>query len=291
MAFGSPASRQQDYQSFQDDSQISDNDEQDKMFVYGFPTYQSVAPIYYAPSIGYPYVMNPVMNTVCTLQPGVRMPTMPVLQQPAYPNPNVPVYGPQQPFPQQPRPPVPNPNYRPPNPNNRPPNQQPNQRPVQRPNQQPNQRPIQRPNQGPNQQPNQRPIQRPNQGPNQQPNQRPIQRPNQYPNQGPQQPQRFGNGQYNGGGQYDGGQPMGGQGGQFDHPKSDYNNQNQNLGPKSFDIDDKFIPTVANPFPAPIPGFFDMNGMQCNPYMQTVYAQQPAVYQQPYVYQQPIVVG
>merc|ERR1719259_1614428 len=170
------------------------------------------------------------------------MPTMPVLQQPVYPNPNVPVYAPQQPFPQQPRPPVPNPNYRPPN-------QQPNQRPVQR----------------PNQQPNQRPIQRPNQGPNQQPNQRPIQRPNQYPNQGPQQPQRFGNGQY------DGGQPMGGQGGQFDHPKSDYNNQNQNLGPKSFEIDDKFIPTVANPFPAPIPGFYDINGMQCNPYMQTVY--------------------
>jgi len=278
VAFGSPASRQQDYQSFQDDSQISENDEQDKMFVInGFSMYpQSVAPIYYAPNIGYPYVMNPVMNTVCTLRAGVMMPTMPVLQQPIYPNPNVPVHGPQQPFPQQPRPPVPNPNYRPPNPNYRPPNQQPNQRPVQRPNQQPNQRPIQRPNQGPNQQPNQRPIQR--------------------PNQGPQQPQRFGNGQYNGGGQYGdgqygGGQPMGGQGGQFDHPKSDYNNQN--LGAKSFgdEIDDKFIPTVANPYPAPIPGFYDMNGMPCNPYMQTVYAQQPVVYQQPYVYQQSIVVG
>merc|ERR1711868_208310 len=127
-----------------DDSQISENDEQDKMFfVNGFSMYQSVAPIYYAPSVGYPYVMNPVMNTVCTLQPGVMMPTMPVLQQPMYPNPNVPVYAPQQPFPrppQQPRPPVPNPNYRPPNQG---PNQQPNQRPIQRPNQYPNQGPQQ----------------------------------------------------------------------------------------------------------------------------------------------------
>merc|ERR1712226_1598673 len=157
VAFGSPASR--DFDSSQDGTEIGSSDEQDKMFfVNGFPLYpQSVAPIYYAPSIGYPYVMNPIMNAACTFSAGVMMPTMPVLQQPVYPNPNVPIYAPQQPRP------VPNPNYRP-------------------------------PNQGPNQQSNQRPIQRPNQQPNQQPNQRPIQRPNQQPNQGPQQP-RYGNGQ------------------------------------------------------------------------------------------------
>merc|ERR1711914_12251 len=112
------------------------------MFAYvnGFPVYpQSVAPIYYAPSIGYPYVMNPIMNTACTLRAGVMMPTMPVLQQPVYPNPNVPIYAPQP----QPRP-VPNPNFRPPNQGpNQQPNQQPNQRPTQRPNQYPNQGPQQ----------------------------------------------------------------------------------------------------------------------------------------------------
>jgi hypothetical protein len=245
VAFGSPASR--DFDSSQDGTEIGSSDEQDKMFfVNGFPVYpQSVAPIYYAPSTGYPYVMNPIMNAACTFSAGVMMPTMPVLQQPVYPNPNVPIYAPQQPGP------VPNPNYRPPN---------------QGPNQQPNQRPIQRPNQQPNQQPNQRPIQRPNQ----QPNQRPIQRPNQYPNQGPQQP-GYGNGQ----------------------PRNDYNNQNQNFGDKAYgdQIEDKFIPSVFNPYPAPIPGFYDINGMACNPYMQTVYMQQPVVYQQPYVYQQSIVVG
>merc|ERR1719217_1034408 len=103
------------------------------------------------------------------------MPTMPVLQQPVYPNPNVPIYAPQP----QPRP-VPNPNYRP-------------------------------------------PIRGPNQQPNQQPNQRPIQRPNQYPNRGPQ---------YGGG-----------------RPRSDYNNQN--FGDKAYgdQIEDKFIPTVYNPYP------------------------------------------
>merc|ERR1712226_1675545 len=199
VAFGSPASR--DFDSSQDGTEIGSSDEQDKMFfVNGFPLYpQSVAPIYYAPSIGYPYVMNPIMNAACTFSAGVMMPTMPVLQQPVYPNPNVPIYAPQQPRP------VPNPNYRP---------------------------------------PNQRPIQRPNQQPNQQPNQRPIQRPNQYPNQGPQQP-RYGNGQ----------------------PRSDYNNQNQNFGDKAYgdQIEDKFIPTVFNPYPAPIPGFYDINGMPCNP--------------------------
>merc|ERR1719310_568410 len=181
--------------------------------------------------------MNPIMNTACTLRAGVMMPTMPVLQQPVYPNPNVPIYAPQP----QPRP-VPNPNFRP-------------------------------PNQGPNQQPNQQPNQRPTQRPNQQPNQ--------YPNQGPQQP-HYGNGQYNGRGQNGGGRP-----------RSDFNNQNQNFGDKAYgdQIEDKFIPTVYNPYPAPIPGFYDINGMPCNPYMQTVYMQPPAVYQQPYVYQQSIVVG
>merc|ERR1712226_143965 len=146
VAFGSPASR--DFDSSQDGTEIGSSDEQDKMFfVNGFPLYpQSVAPIYYAPSIGYPYVMNPIMNAACTFSAGVMMPTMPVLQQPVYPNPNVPIYAPQQPRP------VPNPNYRPPNQG---PNQQSNQRPIQRPNQQPNQRPIQRPNQQPNQQPQQ----------------------------------------------------------------------------------------------------------------------------------------
>ena len=240
MAFGSPASRGHDFESSRDVSDIgsseSSSDEQDKMFILqqGFPVYpQSVAPIYYAPSIGYPYVMNPFMNTACTWRAGVMMPTMPVLQQPVYPNPNVPIHDPQQPRP------VPNPYPR------------------------PTQRPIQP-------RPTQRPIQRPNQQPNQQPTQRPIQRPNQYPNQGPQQP-----GYGNGGGQ----------------PRSDYNNQN--FGDKAYgdQIDDKFIPTVFNPYPAPIPGFYDINGMQCNPYMQTVYMQQPVVYQQPYVYQQSIVVG
>merc|ERR1711990_745329 len=217
VAFGSPASR--DFDSSQDGTEIGSSDEQDKMFfVNGFPVYpQSVAPIYYAPSISYPYVMNPIMNAACTFSAGVMMPTMPVLQQPVYPNPNVPICAPQQPGP------VPNPNYRP-----------------------------------------------PNQGPNQQPNQRPIQRPNQYPNQGPQQP-GYGNGQ----------------------PRNDYNNQNQNFGDKAYgdQIEDKFIPSVFNPYPAPIPGFYDINGMACNPYMQTVYMQQPVVYQQPYVYQQSIVVG
>ena len=280
MAFGSPASRQQDYDSLQDGTEISDTDGQDKMLLVP-PVISPYATPYYAPSIGYPYVLNPTLNPVCTLRAGVMMPTMPVLQQPVYPNPNVPVYGqsyaqapvPAQPFrqvPQQPRPPVPNPNYRPPN-----------QGPIQRPNQQPNQ----------------------------------------YPNQGPQQPQHFGNGGRpnggrpngggpnggrpnggrpngggpngggpNGGGQHGGGRPRYDQGGQYSHPRSDYNNQN--FGDKAYgdQIEDKFIPTVVNPYPAPVPGFYDQNNMPCNPYLQTVYMQQPVVYQQPY-YQQPIIVG
>lgn len=44
-------------------------------------------------------------------------------------------------------------------------------------------------------------------------------------------------------------------------------------------IEDKFITTVAHPNPAPIPGFYDQNGMPCNPYMQSV------------VYQPPIYIG
>ena len=40
-------------------------------------------------------------------------------------------------------------------------------------------------------------------------------------------------------------------------------------------IEDKFIPTVAHPNPAPIPGFYDQNGMPCNPYMQAVVYQPP----------------
>ena len=135
------------------------------------------------------------------------MPAMPVLQ---YPNPNVPMFAPQQQYPQQqyphrpnrqrprPNPPVPNPNF---NQNNR-----------------PNQGPIG----GQNQQP---------QGQNQQPR------------------RKFGN-----------------------------NPQGQDLGPKSFgdQIEDKYIPTIVNPYPAPIPGFYDQMGIPCNPYI---------------TYQQPIIVG
>ena len=86
VAFGSPALERQGSDSLQDGSEISNTDEQDKMFGYppvmGYPTY-------YAPNIGYPYVMNPMMNPVCTMRTGLVMPTMPILQQP-YPTPYVP---------------------------------------------------------------------------------------------------------------------------------------------------------------------------------------------------------
>ena len=92
VAFGSPALRRQDPDSLQDGTEISNTDEQDKMFGYppvmGYP--------YYAPSVGYPYVLNPMMNPVCTMRTGLVMPTMPILQQP-YPTayvPNVPAYPP-----------------------------------------------------------------------------------------------------------------------------------------------------------------------------------------------------
>ena len=91
VAFGSPALERQGSDSVQDGTEISNTDEQDKMFGYppvmGYPTY-------YAPNIGYPYVMNPMMNPVCTMRTGLVMPTMPILQQP-YPTPyvpNVPAY-------------------------------------------------------------------------------------------------------------------------------------------------------------------------------------------------------
>ena len=90
VAFSSPALRQQDSDSLQDQqgSEISNTDEQDKMFGYppvmGYP--------YYAPNIGYPYVLNPMMNPVCTMRTGLVMPTMPILQQPVYQTPYVPSY-------------------------------------------------------------------------------------------------------------------------------------------------------------------------------------------------------
>ena len=85
VAFGSPALERQGSDSVQDGSEISNTDEQDKMFGYppvmGYP--------YYAPNIGYPYVLNPMMNPICTMRTGLVMPTMPILQQP-YPTPYVP---------------------------------------------------------------------------------------------------------------------------------------------------------------------------------------------------------
>jgi len=88
VAFGSPALRRQDSDSLQDGTEISNTDEQDKMFGYqpvmGYP--------YYAPSVGYPYVLNPMMNPVCTMRTGLVMPTMPILQQPVYQTPYVPSY-------------------------------------------------------------------------------------------------------------------------------------------------------------------------------------------------------
>merc|ERR1719192_2981097 len=92
--------------------------------VIGMPVYgESIGSTstYSAPyNTGYSYVMNPLMNSICMFR-GVQMPVMPILQQQSsiYPNPNVPIFSPQQP--------VPNPNYRP--------NQRPNQGPNQRPNQ------------------------------------------------------------------------------------------------------------------------------------------------------------
>ena len=92
VAFGSPALERQGSDSLQDGTEISNTDEQDKMFGYppvmGYP--------YYAPNIGYPYVLNPMMNPICTMRTGLVMPTMPILQQP-YPTPyvpNVPAYPP-----------------------------------------------------------------------------------------------------------------------------------------------------------------------------------------------------
>ena len=81
MAFGSPASQR-------DGSEISDTDEQDKFFGYQ-PVISSP---YYAPSLGYnPYVMNPLLNPVCTWRNGLIAPTMPILTQPVVPNVAVPV--------------------------------------------------------------------------------------------------------------------------------------------------------------------------------------------------------
>ena len=267
MALASPASRSWDSYSLRDGTEIGDDsienygdtssdnyddnygnnygdnssDEQDKMFVWsGFqPLYPSVVgPTYYAPAVGYPYVMNPMLNTMCTWSSGVMMPTMPVLQ---YPNPNVPMFAPQQPviqqsivqqsvvqqpYPQQQYPQQPNPQ--------RPPYQPRPNRPV----------------------PN-RPVPNPNFNPNNRPNHGPIRGQNQQPQGQNQQPQRNGNG---------------------GRPKFGNNHQGQDLGPKSFgdQIEDKYIPTVVNPYPAPIPGFYDQMGIPCNPYI---------------TYQQPIIVG
>ena len=81
MAFGSPASQR-------DGSEISDTDEQDKFF--GYPSV--IGSPYYAPSLGYPYVMNPLLNPVCTWRNGLIAPTMPILTQPVVPNVAVPNY-------------------------------------------------------------------------------------------------------------------------------------------------------------------------------------------------------
>jgi len=243
VALASPASRSWDSYSSRDGTEIGDDsmenygdsssdnyddnygnnygdnssDEQDKMLIWsGFqPLYPSVVgPTYYAPAIGYPYVMNPMLNTMCTWSSGVMMPAMPVLQ---YPNPNVPMFAPQQQYPQQQYPHRPN---------------------------------RQRPRPNP-------PVPNPNFNQNNRPNPGPIRGQNQQPQGQNQQPQRHGNGR--------------------DHPKDNYI-QGQDLGPKSFgdQIEDKYIPTIVNPYPAPIPGFYDQMGIPCNPYI---------------TYQQPIIVG
>ena len=106
MAFGSPASQRQGSDSLRGGSDISNTDEQDKFFGYQ----PVIGNPYYAPSIGYPYVMNPLMNPVCTMRAGFMTSTLPILPHPVIPNPNVPV-----PVPGYPSVPVPAPGY-PPNP-------------------------------------------------------------------------------------------------------------------------------------------------------------------------------
>ena len=102
MAFGSPASQRQGSDSLRGGSDISNTDEQDKFFGYQ----PVIGNPYYAPSIGYPYVMNPLMNPVCTMRAGFMTSTLPILPHPVIPNPNVPV-----PVPGYPSVPVPAPGY------------------------------------------------------------------------------------------------------------------------------------------------------------------------------------
>ena len=45
-------------------------------------------------------------------------------------------------------------------------------------------------------------------------------------------------------------------------------NQGTDLGEQN--IEDKYIPTAINPYPAPIPGFYDQMGVPCNPYQQRI---------------------
>jgi len=102
VAFGSPASQRQGSDSLRGGSDISNTDEQDKFFGYQ----PVIGNPYYAPSIGYPYVMNPLMNPVCTMRAGFMTSTLPILPHPVIPNPNVPV-----PVPGYPSVPVPAPGY------------------------------------------------------------------------------------------------------------------------------------------------------------------------------------
>merc|ERR1712136_332947 len=141
VALASPASRNwdtlRDGTEIGDDTMENSSDEQDKMFIPGivYPglNYPAVGTPYYAPNINYPYVLNPMLNTMCTWRSGAMMPTMPVLQYPQYPNPNVPMAN--TPYPNAPMPglqpnrPVPNPNWNSNNGLNHGPNHGPNRGP------------------------------------------------------------------------------------------------------------------------------------------------------------------
>ena len=235
MALASPASRNwdtlRDGTEIGDDTMENSSDEQDKMFIPGiqpivYPglNYPAVGTPYYAPNINYPYVLNPMLNTMCTWRSAAMMPAMPVLQYPQYPNPNVPMAN--VPMANVPMANVPMANAPYPN----------------------------APMPGFNSQPN-RPVPNPNWNSNNGLNHAPNPGPNPGPNHGPNRgPQRHGNG-----GQFNGGR---------DIPKFGNTNQGSDLGEKT--IEDKYIPTAINPYPAPIPGFYDQMGVPCNPYQQQI---------------------
>ena len=235
MALASPASRNwdtlRDGTEIGDDTMENSSDDQDKMFIPGiqpivYPglNYPAVGTPYYAPNINYPYVLNPMLNTMCTWRSAAMMPAMPVLQYPQYPNPNVPMVN--VPMANVPMQNVPMPNAPYPN----------------------------APMPGFNSQPN-RPVPNPNWNSNNGLNHAPNPGPNHGPNRGPNRgPQRHGNG-----GQFNGGR---------DIPKFGNTNQGTDLGEKT--IEDKYIPTAINPYPAPIPGFYDQMGVPCNPYQQQI---------------------